>query len=88
MLQEDAADLAYGGRALLRAVVARKDGLRGGLIHVGTPERDEQISRRVAGELEGDGVVRHPRRHRQPADGQEQQAIDTEVADRGGRRAP
>ena len=88
VLQEDAAHLAYGGRALLRAVVAREDGLRSGPIDVGTPERDDQVSRRVTGELEGDRVVRHPRRHRLPADGQEQQAIDPEVADRVDRRAP
>ena len=64
MIQQDAANLPQCGRALLRAVVTRKDGFGRSTIQVGTPERDDQVSGGVAGKLKGDRVVRHPRRYR------------------------
>ena len=88
MFQQDAAHLPQGGWALFRAVKAREDGLRRGPVQVGTPERDDQVIGGVAGEPEGDRVVRHSRRHRQPADSQQERAIDPEFADPVHRRAP
>src|SRR5262245_9678718 len=82
VLQQDAAKLIQGGRVLLRAVSAREDGFRCGPVQVGAPERDDQVIGGVAGEPEGDRVVRYPRRHRETADGQQQRAIDPKVADR------